>query len=56
MRRLSQADMLNCPYCIMVPEHYRIDGSCRCNDAAHTVMAEWGYRWTGTHWQGEEDA
>lgn len=44
-RTISSADIRACPHYIMVPEHYRADGSCRCDDPDATVMAEWGYRW-----------
>ena len=42
---MRQADMLKCKFAIMVPEHYRKDGSCKCNDAEHRKMmiAEWDY-------------
>lgn len=44
-RVISQADITACKFVIMVPEHYREDGSCRCNDPEHQVMMirEWGY-------------
>lgn len=42
---MRQADIARCPHCIMVPDHYRADGSCKCNDPRETVMQEWGYRW-----------
>ena len=34
-----------CPFSILVTEHYRADGSCRCNDVSHRVFMvnEWGY-------------
>lgn len=28
-----------------MPEHYRTNGICRCNDPYHSVMKEWGYTW-----------
>ena len=40
-----QADMLRCPHFIMALEHYRPDGSCRCDDVSHAEMGEWGYSW-----------
>lgn len=46
IRMLKQSDMLKCPHCIMVPEHYRDDGSCKCNDPSATIMLEWGYVWS----------
>lgn len=34
-----------CKFFIFVPEHYRKDGSCRCDDPAHRKMmiADWEY-------------
>lgn len=43
---MKQSDILECPFAIMVSEHYRSDGTCLCDDPVHrnTVMiAEWGY-------------
>jgi hypothetical protein len=34
----------------MMPEHYREDGSCRCDDPDHTDMDDWGYVWDGKLW------
>lgn len=50
VRMIRQRDLMRCPFCILDPSHYREDGTCRCNDATHTEMKEWGYRWTGTRW------
>lgn len=43
----------NCPHSIMVPEHYREDGSCKCDDPNDPLMAEWGYYWSEDYeeWQ-----
>lgn len=46
VRLIRQSDMLKCPYAIMMPAHYRDDGTCRCDDQSHTEMREWGYRWS----------
>ncbi len=50
VREIKQSDMLACPHFIMVAEHYRDDGSCKCKgDDADTVahqammVLEWGY-------------
>lgn len=51
VRRIRQSDMLKCPHCIILPEHYRDDGTCRCNDWSHTVMLEWGYKWRKGQWR-----
>lgn len=40
-----EIDPSRCSHFIMVPEHYRPDGSCRCDDAGHTEMLQWGYLW-----------
>jgi len=44
-RDISQDDIRRCPFYIMIPEHYREDGSCRCNDPDHSEMITWGYVW-----------
>lgn len=46
IRMLKQSDILACPHVIFVPEHYRDDGTCKCNDRNEQVMAEWGYKWS----------
>lgn len=46
VRYLSQQAMLRCPFAIMVPEHYRDDGSCLCDDPTHRqliMIDQWGY-------------
>lgn len=50
VRLIKQSDIAKCPHFIMVPEHYREDGTCRCNDSTHTEMAEWGYVWKNGRW------
>lgn len=45
VRKVKRSDILACPRVILVADHYRDDGSCRCDDPTHTHMAEWGYRW-----------
>ena len=55
VRSIKQASMLKCPHFIMVPEHYRADESCRCNDPDHTEMADWGYVWDGSLWASDEE-
>lgn len=46
VREIKQSDLMKCPHCIIVAEHYRPDGSCKCNDPDETVMREWGYKWS----------
>lgn len=36
---------LDCPHCIMVFEHYRENGTCKCDDPNDAKMASWGYAW-----------
>ena len=45
VRKIKQLMFHNCPFFIMIPEHYREDGSCKCNDPEHRKMMkkEWGY-------------
>ena len=44
-RTISRADIGRCPHLIMVADHYRPDGSCKCTNAAERTMmiSEWGY-------------
>jgi hypothetical protein len=55
VREISQADLRRCPHFIMAAEHYREDGTCRCNDPEATDMAEWGYEWRDGQWQAPEE-
>jgi hypothetical protein len=44
VRIIRQSDIA-CPFSIIVADHYREDGSCRCNDPEYREMmkAEWEY-------------
>ena len=46
VRYLKQSSMAKFPFFIMVPEHYRQDETCKCNDPEHRkmMMKEWGYK------------
>jgi hypothetical protein len=50
-REIRQSDIGRCPHLILLPDHYRADGSCRCDDADHTEMGDWGYKWDGESWR-----
>ena len=45
IRLIKQSDILKCPFCILIANHYREDGTCKCNDPVYreTVMKKWGY-------------
>lgn len=45
MRDIPQAAMLRCPFAIIMPEHYRDDHTCKCNDPAERerMKQEWEY-------------
>ena len=45
VRVIRQSDLLACPHVILMPDHYRLNGSCRCDDVTHSDMAEGGYVW-----------
>lgn len=57
VRMLNQSDIRRCPHCMFVPDHYRADGSCRCDEKDYPEMEEWGYEWDGNSWvsPGEEE-
>lgn len=42
---MRQSDIRRCKFAILVPSHYRPDGTCRCDNAAHRAMmvAKWKY-------------
>ena len=44
-RSIKPSAIKACPYVIMVAEHYRADGSCKCDDPQEQAMMirEWGY-------------
>jgi hypothetical protein len=50
-RILSHDTIGACPHVIFAQEHYREDGSCKCNDVNDPNMAEWGYVWNGISWE-----
>jgi hypothetical protein len=45
VRMIKQSTIGNCPFFILMPEHYREDGTCKCSNAEHRKMMikEWGY-------------
>ena len=51
VRQIKQSDIGKCPHCILVTEHYRNNGTCRCNDPKHTEMKLWGYTWKDGTWK-----
>jgi hypothetical protein len=55
VREIPQRAIMLCPHFILMAEHYRADGTCRCNDESHTEMREWGYDWRGGLWQSPPD-
>lgn len=44
-REISQSVIRACPHFILVADHYRADGTCRCDDPSAKIMRKWGYRW-----------
>lgn len=45
VRYIKQSAIAACPHVIMVPEHYRTDASCKCDDPREQAMMirKWGY-------------
>ncbi len=45
IRNMKQSDVLKCPFVIIAPEHYRSDGTCKCDDQAERdrMIREWEY-------------
>jgi hypothetical protein len=52
VRNISREDIGKCKFFILSPDHYRDDGSCKCNDREHRAMMirDWGY--TEEHFEG----
>ena len=43
-RQIKQSDIMKCPFAILVADHYREDGSCKCSNVAERIrMAKGGY-------------
>lgn len=51
VRFIPQSAMMRCPNFIIVPEHYRANHTCKCDDPNETVMKEWGYKWRNGQWR-----
>jgi hypothetical protein len=45
VREIRQADLLACPFAILVADHYYPDGRCKCGDPTERarMIREWGY-------------
>ena len=56
VRFISSESIKACPWFILMPEHYRDNGKCRCDDPTHTEMEEWGYTWNDFEgrWDGHD--
>jgi hypothetical protein len=51
---VRDVDPKKCPHFIFAADHYREDGSCKCDDPEAKEMADWGYVWTGEKWETPE--
>lgn len=51
VKQIRASDMARCPHTIFASEHYRFDGTCKCNDENEIVMREWGYEWKEGQWR-----
>lgn len=49
-KSIKRSDIMKCPKIIMLPEHYRDDGSCLCDQST----CEWNYSSCGNLKYGEE--
>lgn len=54
VQRVIQRESIDsCPHTILMPNHYREDASCRCDDPEHARMIDWGYTWNGLTWEAD---
>lgn len=46
VRTIKQSAIRACRFTILLPSHYRDDGTCKCSNREHRAMMikEWGYR------------
>jgi hypothetical protein len=51
IRSIKQSDIQACPHHVYDADHYRDDGTCKCNDPSDLTMAEWGYTWRDGQWR-----
>jgi hypothetical protein len=45
-RVIQKSSIVACPHLILVADHYRADGTCRCNESEYPEMEKWGYEWS----------
>lgn len=52
IRMIKQSDIAKCTFFILAAEHYREDGSCKCDDSEHRklMINKWGYK--KSHFKG----
>ena len=45
VRIIKQSDIAKCPHFILDADHYREDGTCKCDDPEEQrkMIREWGY-------------
>lgn len=45
IKKINQSDILKCNFAILSPDHYREDGTCKCDDRDHRkkMIKDWGY-------------
>jgi hypothetical protein len=50
-RLIAYSVIEKCPHSILIPDHYREDNTCKCDDPNEAVMKEWGYEWKDGLWR-----
>jgi hypothetical protein len=43
---IKQIKVRVCSHMILLPSHYRENGTCKCDDPGELVMRSWGYKWS----------
>jgi hypothetical protein len=51
IRTMKHSDFAKCEHVILLPSHYRDDGTCKCDDPNEKQMKKWGYRWKDGRWR-----
>ena len=46
VRKIKQSNIEKCEFYILLPEHYRQDGSCKCSNKKHRakMIKDWEYK------------
>lgn len=53
VREIKQSDLMKCPFMILMADHYRNDGTCKCNDPEHREFMKKNWEYTDDDFRGK---